>query len=196
MKVISTQRTTVNGKKDFVLHVNLTSIVHNLICKVNKHVPLQLRLDSMAVSMLLSATLQYQKYLYLRSFQFRNFANGSERTCKGLSAFTGKFPLSAAGLHLVLKTSCLRKKSCLVRYRMVECFHAITINAKRLHFKCEQYCIILLSRNKSFSRNPFEFLHIRESLVSRSSILETRSSNVSSIEARGSSLEFRVSTYF
>ena len=39
---------------------------------------------------------------------YRNFANGSER--KGLSAFTGKFPSSAAGLHLVLKTSCLRKK--------------------------------------------------------------------------------------
>ena len=70
---------------------------------------------------------------------YRNFANGSER--KGLSAFTGKFPSSAAGLHLVLKTSCLRKKSRLVRYRTVECFHAITIDAKRLHFRCEQYCI-------------------------------------------------------
>ena len=128
------------------------------------------------------------------SFYFRNFANGSER--KGLSAFTVKFPLSAAGLHLVLKTSCLRKKSRLVRYRMVECFRAITIDAKRLHFRCEQNCIILPSRNKSFSRNPFEFLHIRESLVSRSSILETRSSNVSSIEARVSRFEFRVSTYF
>ena len=116
---------------------------------------------------------------------FRNFANGSE--CKGLSAFTGKFTSSAAGLHLVLKTSCLRKKSCLVRYRMVECFHAITIEAKRLHCRCEQYCIILRSRNKSFSRNPFEFLHIRESLVSRSS-------NVSSIEAQGLSLEVRVSS--
>ena len=116
---------------------------------------------------------------------FQKFANGSEH--KGLSVFTGKFPSSAAGLHLV--------------YRMVECFHAITIDAKRLHFRCEQYCIILPSRNKSFSRNPFEFLHIRESLVSRSSILETRdsiletqSSNVSSIEARGSSLEVRVSS--
>ena len=154
-----------------MLHINLTSIVHNLICKVNKHVALRWRLDSMAVS-----------------FYFRNFANGSER--KGLSAFSGKFPSSAAGLHLVLKTSCLRKKSRSVRYRMVECFHAITIDAKRLHFRCEQYCIILPSRNKSFSRNPCEFLHIQESLVSRSSrlvprdsILETRSSNVSSIEA-------------
>ena len=88
-----------------VLHINLTSIVHNLICKVNKHVALRLRLDSMAVS-----------------FYFRNVANGSER--KGLSAFTGKFPSSATGLHLVLKTSCLRKISRVVRYRMVECFHA------------------------------------------------------------------------
>ena len=74
---------------------------------------------------------------------------------------------------------------------------AITIDAKRLHFRCEQYCIILPSRNKSFSRNPFEFLHIQESLVfsileTRDSILETRSSNVSSIEARESSLEVRV----
>ena len=38
--------------------------------------------------------------------------------------------LLTAGLHLVLNTSCLRKKSCLVRYRMVECFHAITIDAE------------------------------------------------------------------
>ena len=119
------------------------------------------------------------------SFYFRNFANGSERI--GLSAFTGKFPSSAAGLHLVLKTSCLGKKSRLVRYRTVECFHAITIDEKRLHFGCEQYCIILPSRNKSFSRNPFEFLHIRESLVSRSSRLER-------FEHRGSSLEVRVSS--
>ena len=59
MKVISTKRTTVNGKKGSVLHINLTGIVHNLICNVNKHVTLRLRLDSMAVSMLLSATLQY-----------------------------------------------------------------------------------------------------------------------------------------
>ena len=72
---------------------------------------------------------------------------------------------------------------------MVECFHAITIGTKHLHFRCEKYCIIFPSTNKSFPRNPFEFLHIRESLVSRSSRLETRSSNVSSIEARGSSFE-------
>ena len=77
---------------------------------------------------------------------------------------------------------------------MVECFHAITIDAKRLHFRYEQYCFILHSRNKSFPRNPFEFLHIRESLVSRGSRLDTRSSIVSSIEARGSSLEVRVSS--
>ena len=103
---------------------------------------------------------------------FNNFANGSE--CKGLSAFTSKFPLSTAGLHLVSNTSCLRKKTCLVCSRMVECFHAITISVKHLHFRCEQYCIILPLRNKSFPRNPFEFLHIRESLVSRSSRLETQ----------------------
>ena len=179
-------------KKGSVLHINSQSDMQS-----KQTVALRLRLDSMAVSMLLSATLQYQKYLYLRSFYFRNFANSAER--KGLSAFTGKFPSSTAGLHLVLKTSCLRKKSRLVRYRMVECF---TIDAKRLLFRYEQYCTILPSRNKLFSRNPFEFLHIRESLVSRSSRLdpldsrlETRSSNVSSIEARGSSLEVRVSSF-
>ena len=70
---------------------------------------------------------------------------------------------------------------------MVECFHVITIGVK--HFRCEQYCIIFPLRNKSFPRNPFKFLHIQESLVSQSSILETRSSNVSRIEARGSSFE-------
>ena len=107
---------------------------------------------------------------------YRNIANGSER--KGLSTFTGKFPSSAAGLHLVLKTSYLTKKSRLVRYRMVECFHAITIDAKHLHFRCEQYCIILPFRNKSFSRNPFEFLHIQESLVSRSLGLDLRNSRL------------------
>ena len=153
-----------------MLHINLTSIVHNLIWKVNKHVALRLQLDSMAVS-----------------FYFGNFANGSGR--KGLSAFTGKFPSLATGLHLVLRTSCLRKVSRLVCYHMVKCFHVITIDTKRLYCRCEQYCIILCSRNKSFSRNPSEFLHIRESLVSRSS-------NVSSIEARVSRFEFRVSTYF
>ena len=47
-----------------------------------------------------------------------------------------KFPSSTAGLHLVLSTSCLTKKSRLVHnQRMVECFHAITIDANHL----EQY---------------------------------------------------------
>ena len=61
----------------------------------------------MAVRMLLSATEILQVY-------------GSER--KWLCAFTGKFPSLAAGLHLVLKTSCLRKKSRLVRYRWSNVF--------------------------------------------------------------------------
>ena len=80
---------------------------------------------------------------------------------------------------------------------MVECFHVITIDAKHLNFRCEQNCFILLAlRNKSFPQNPFDFLHIQESLVSRSSgldpqdsILQTRSLNILSIEARESSLE-------
>ena len=55
----------------------------------------------------------------------------------------------------------------------------------------------------SFSRNPFEFLHIRESLVSRSSRLKTRylrldpwSFRASRLEDRVLRFEFRVSTYF
>ena len=163
------------------------------------------------------------------------------------TAFTGKFPSSTAGLHFVMSISCLRKKSRLVRYRMVECFHLITIDAKHLYFRCEQllfflreinrfletlssFCIFekalfletrdsiletrdsILetrssnvssieargnkSRNKSFSRNPFEFLHIRESLVSRDSRLDPRTFRASRLEDRVSSLEFRVSTYF
>ena len=46
-------------KKGSKLQISLTSIGHNLICKVNRHVALRLRLDSMVVRMLLSATLQY-----------------------------------------------------------------------------------------------------------------------------------------
>ena len=100
------------------MQVNIQGIEH----EVNKHVALRLRLESMALRVLLLATV-----LEARSFYFSNFANGSER--KGLSAFTGKFPSSTAGLHLVLNTSFLRKKSRLVRCRMVECFHAKTIEA-------------------------------------------------------------------
>ena len=47
MKVISTLIEDYSQwKKGSVLHINinLTSIVHNLICKVNKHVALRLRL--------------------------------------------------------------------------------------------------------------------------------------------------------
>ena len=41
-------------------------IVHNLMCKVNKHIALRLRLHSMALRMLLSATVL--EYLYLGAF--------------------------------------------------------------------------------------------------------------------------------
>ena len=40
-----------------VTHQFNYSVVHNLICKVNKHVALRLRLDSMALRMLLLATV-------------------------------------------------------------------------------------------------------------------------------------------
>ena len=55
-------------EKGSVLHINLTSIVHNLICKVNKHVALLLRLDSVAVRMLLSATEILQTALNVKGY--------------------------------------------------------------------------------------------------------------------------------
>ena len=83
---------------------------------------------------------------------------------------------------------------------MVECFHAITIDAKHLYFyRCEPYCIVFSLREinrfletlSSFC--IFEkalFLETRDSILeTRDSILETRSSNVSRIESRGSSFE-------
>ena len=127
--------------------------VHNLICKVNKNLVLRLRLDFMALRVLLSATVLEVSFILKELFiYFSNFANCSER--KGLSAFTGKFLSSTAVFRTQVVSG--RKFSCdndrretLVLYR-----------------RCEQYSIILSSRNKSFPRNPFEFLHIRESLVS------------------------------
>ena len=85
---------------------------------------------------------------------------------------------------------------------MVECFHAITIDAKHLYFRCEQLLFLLREINRFLETLSsfciFEkalFLETRDSILeTRDSILETRSSNVSSIEARGSSLESRVSS--
>ena len=115
-----------------------------------------------------------------------------------LFTIKGKFSSSTAGLQLVLNTEENRTFSPLsyIYAHMVECFRAITIDAK--HFTvhvgvCEQYCIVILSRNKSFPRNPFEFLHIRESLVSRSSRLDPRDSRLdprdSRLDTRDSILE-------
>ena len=139
----------------------------------SKQKNLRLRLDPMALRMLLSATVLE---VSLRSFYFSNFANGSER--KKLSTFTGKFPSSTAGLHLVLNTSCLRKKITVSPLSLGRKFSYDNNRRETLvlYCRCEQYCIVLPSRNKSFPRNPFVFLHIRESLVSQSSRLETRDS--------------------
>ena len=140
----------------------------------------------MALRILLSATVLE---VSLWSFYFSNFANGSE--CKRLSAFTGKFPLSTAGLHLVLNTSCLRKKSQLVRYLLVESFHAITIDAKHLHFTVGVSSTVLF-----FLREINHFLETRSSfcIFEKALFLDPRDSNVSSMEARGSSLKVRVSS--
>ena len=97
---------------------------------------------------------------------------------------TGKF-LDCRSTFSFENTSCLRR---LVRNRMVECFDAITIDAKHLFCFFEtlsSFCIF----EKAL------FLDTRDSILeTRDSILETRSSNVSSIEARASSLEVRVSS--
>ena len=123
------------------------------------------------------------------SFYFRNFANGSER--KGLSAFTVKFPSSAAGLHLVLKTSCLRKKSRLIRYRMVECFHAITIDAKRLHLGVSRTVLFFLWEINRFLETLSSFCIFEKALF-----LDTWDSILERFEHRVSRFELRVSTYF
>ena len=74
---------------------------------------------------------------------------------------------------------------------MVECFDAITIDAKHLYFKIRFF--ETLSSFCIFEKALF--LDTRDSILeTRDSILETRSSNVSSIEARASSLEVRVSS--
>ena len=108
-------------------------------------------------------------YSTLRSFYFSNFANGSER--KGLSAFTRKFP----SLTAVFNTSCLRKKIMFSPLSFGRKFSRDNDQRETLvpYCRCEQYSIVLSSKNKLFPRNPFEFLHIREGLVSQSLRLDT-----------------------
>ena len=181
-------------KRFQVAHQFKYSVVHNLIGKVNKHVKLWLQLDSMVLRMLLSATVL--EVSLIRSFYFSNFANSSE--CKWLSAFTGMFPSSTAGLHLVLNTSHKKITFSPLSYgRLFSCDN----NDHAKDLSCEQHWIILPSRNKLFPQNLFEFLHILESLVSRSSgldlpdlRLDCRTFQASRLEARVSS--FEVSTYF
>ena len=162
----------------------------------------QTRCASIATGLHGAAAVGYstRNIFTLGAFVFSDIENGSER--KGLSTFTGKFPSSTAGLHLVMNTSCLRKKSRLVHYRMVECFHAITIGAKHLYFRCEQLLFFLREINRFLETlssfcifKKALFLDPRDSILeTRDSILETRSSNVSRIEARGSRIESRVSS--
>ena len=81
---------------------------------------------------------------------------------------------------------------------MVECFDAITIDAKHLYFKIrffETFSSFCIFEKALFLDTRDSILETRYSrLETRYSILETRSSNVSSIEARASSLEVRVSS--
>ena len=147
----------------------------------------------MALHVLLSATALEVSY-------FNNFANSSK--CKGLSPFTGESPSSTADLHLVLNTSCLRKKkimfSPLSYGRMFSCD-----NNRRETPGVSSTVLFFLPEINRFLETLssfciFEkalFLDPRDSILeTQDSRLETRSSNVSSIEAPGSSLEVRVSS--
>ena len=61
----------IEMKVPYFTHQFSYGVVHNLICKVNKNLALQLRLDPMALRMLLSATVLE---VSLRSLYFSNFA--------------------------------------------------------------------------------------------------------------------------
>ena len=141
----------------------------------------------MALHVLLSATVLEVSLLY-RSFYFSNFANGSER--KRLSAFTGKFPTSTA----VFRTQVVSgKKSRLVRYGLVESFHAITIHAKHLYFTVGVSSTLLFSLREinRFLETLSSFCIFEKSLFldPRDLILETRDSILERFEHRGSRIK-------
>ena len=140
----------------------------------------------MALCVLLSATVLEVSFILKELFIFSNFADDSER--KGLSAFTGKF----LSLTAVFRTQVVSGKKITVSpLSFGQKFSCDNDRRKTLvlYRRCEQYSIILSLRNKSFPRNPFEFLHIRESLVSRDLILDTRDSILERFKHRGSSFE-------
>ena len=140
----------------------------------------------MALCVLLSATVLE---VSLRSFYFSNFANGSEH--KRLSAFTGKFPSSTAGLHLVLNTSCLGKKIT-VRYLLVESFHAITIDAKHYFTVGVSSTVLFFLREiNRFLETLSSFYIFKKALFldPRDSILESRDSRLDPRTFRASRLE-------
>ena len=147
---------------------------------------LRLRLEPVALRMLLSATVLE---VSLRSFYFSNFANGYER--KRLSAFTGKFPSSTAGLHLVLNTSCLRKKITVSPLSFGRKFSCDNDQRETLvlYCRCEQYCIVLPSRNKSFLETLSSFCIFGKALF-----LDPRDSRLDPRTFRGSRIESRVSS--
>ena len=135
----------------------------------------------MALRVLLSATVLEVSY-------FNNFANGSER--KGLSAFTGKFPSSTAGLHLVSNTSCLRRKnpfSPLSYGRMFSCD-----NDRRNTCPLGVSSTVLF-----FLREINRFLETLSSfcIFEKALLLETRDSILERFEHRGSRIESRGSSF-
>ena len=105
-----------------------------------------------------------------------------------------KVPSLTAGLHLVLNTSCLRKKKCLVRHCMVECFHAIAIGRKHLHMGST--VLFFLQKTYRFLETLSSFCIFEKALFldPRDLILESRDLILGRFEHRGSRIESQVSS--
>ena len=150
----------------------------------------------MALRVLLSATVLEVSY-------FNNFANGSER--KGLSAFTGKFPSSTAGLHLVSNTSCLRRKNPFSPLSYGRMFSCDNDRRNTCPLGVSSTVLFFLREINRFLETLSSFCIFEKALLldTRDSRLETRYSRLdprtfraSRLEDRVSRFEFRVSTYF
>ena len=143
----------------------------------------------MALRVLLSATVLEVSY-------FNNFANGSER--KGLSAFTGKFPSSTAGLHLVSNTSCLRRKNPFSPLSYGRMFSCDNDRRNTCPLGVSSTVLFFLREINRFLETLSSFCIFEKALLleTRYSRLDPRTFRASRLEDRVSRFEFRVSTYF
>ena len=120
-----------------------------------------------------------------------------------LSAIKGKFSSSSAVLQLVLNTEENRTFSPLsyMYAHMVECFRAITIDAKHftVHVGVSNTVLHVFFREiNRFLETLSSFCIFEKALFldPRDSRLDPRSFRASRLEDRVSRFEFRVSTYF